>query len=207
MLLLGDVHEDRDSLLPYFRTEEEKIVQIGDLGFNYDFIKFPKPMFFIHGNHDHFEQFDVNSDKPTLVRENLTWLPWGWFENGTLYIGGADSIDRNKRRQGWDWWPEERITYLQVHELLERKLDVVRVIAHTSPAEVAETMLRRKAQKSGLSQLTRTVSPSENLLQVVFDELKPKEWYFGHWHVSHEFWHRQCKFRCLDIGEGLVIPD
>lgn len=106
-----------------------------------------------------------------------------------LFAGGADSIDKDKRTPGHDWFPEETIKNKDLDRMLATgKVDVV--ISHTCPTSFL----------SGLTggSLAKVTDPSCIALEYVLDYCQPDLWFFGHWHMSRDGQNKGCSWNCLD---------
>ena len=134
------------------------------------------------GNHDNY---DVIGDCPNNLGD------YGEVTLGGVtlfYVRGAWSIDHAMRIQGRDWWPEEELSYRQCQEVLGmyQELKPELIITHECPAEVTEAM--------GFNLIrTRT----GELLQQMFDQHKPREWFFGHYHIDWKQTVKGTQFQCL----------
>ena len=121
-----------------------------------------------------------------MKRGSVLQLPDG---RNVLFIGGADSIDKDARMLGVDWFPEELISYKDVENLPDIDVDIV--ISHTCPIEIYEEVIRR-------SHISRRPDPSAHALSYVLDKYKPNLWYFGHFHTFLEGRLRNTKWYCLN---------
>ncbi len=148
----------------------------------------PYTIAFVDGNH---ENFNLLKECPLVtwrggtarrVRRNIYQLMRGEvyeMEGHTLFtMGGGYSIDRSRRHEGVDWWPEEMPgaeEYANARRNLE-KCDhhVDYVITHTAPLSVIGQIF---GEYEGEREL--------NLyLQQVLDTVSYKRWYFGHLHMD-----------------------
>ena len=111
---IGDVHGHYE---PYKRiiADVPRSVQVGDMGVGFlriggysDGEEYNNPPHhsmvagdhrFIRGNHDN----------PSVCRRHSQYIPDGTVEGNIMYIGGAVSIDRAWRRDGYSWWQRRRM--------------------------------------------------------------------------------------------------
>lgn len=132
ILFAGDWH---GSILQAMKTVHEAdrrgiktIVQLGDFGIWRDDTHYltklsrqlrqrGMALYFVDGNHEDFPrllQRKVMPDGTRVVRENIIHLGRGvridWDGLSVLALGGAASIDKRQRREGYSWWPEELIS-------------------------------------------------------------------------------------------------
>jgi hypothetical protein len=196
--IIGDVHGK-------FRRYREIIrgvpfsIQAGDMGVGFrrqhgDFTWMPNPPFdamsegrhlFIRGNHDN----------PSVCKTQRYCIPDGTTVDGVYCVGGAISIDRAWRTEGWDWWPDEECSYAELERMIDGYAAIKPeiVITHDCPESIANEMLaalnRRKIEDG-----SRTRQALERMLHLH----QPREWFFGHWHVSLQFKSGRTLFRCLN---------
>ena len=134
-------------------------------------------IYWCDGNHeDHWSleglrQFDAS---PIEVQPNVYYMSRGStlkLDNGAtvLFMGGAESIDKEIRTLGHDWWPQEVISHSEIYNLPEKQIDIV--ISHTCPMEFYTHLHTYKYP-----------DPSMWALSHVLDKYMPKLWYFGHFH-------------------------
>lgn len=196
--LIGDTHCRKDYLNPeYFQAGD---IQIGDLCLNpyHKWARFDAPRFFIDGNHDYFPQLNTNASRPYQVsrygvQTNLYHIPRGYWDNGVLFIGGANSIDRNFRIEGRDWFAEESLSYGQIDRILNIKHPVHTIISHECPLYFWERAFTYQWYEH-----INTVTKDLNL---ILQEFNPKRWIFGHHHVSLTKEIDGCLYTCLKEGE------
>ncbi len=127
------------------------------------------------------------------VRKNIFHLMRGQIftiEDKTfLTMGGAYSIDKYMRREGYSWWPEELPSdeeYKEAAKTIEaHEWKVDYVISHTAPREIIGRMCRCPDEHD--IELT-------GFLEWIMYEADYKKWFFGHWHLDAEI---DSKFRAL----------
>lgn len=147
---IGDVHRSFDRLAAIVAglpAEVGAVVQVGDLGLHPSDVAVPdrcalrlgRPMHFISGNHD-YEPWYRELGVPTEVAPNLIFIPRGAIllldTRRVAFLGGGDSVvDRARRREGVDWWPDEQVTGEHVARLdAAGPVDIL--VTHTPPAAV-----------------------------------------------------------------------
>jgi hypothetical protein len=103
--------------------------------------------------------------------------------NGKTFwvMGGALSIDRAKRVQGFDYWLRETPSYSEMRYGMDN-LDKVNwkvdyVLTHTCPVSIMEWLLKIK-QINTIQYMDHT----SNYLEEVLKSITFKEWHFGHFH-------------------------
>jgi predicted phosphodiesterase len=157
----------------------------------------PFTTLFVDGNHENFSILntypvvDFYGGKAHQVKPSVYHLMRGEvFEiNGKkiFAMGGASSHDKEHRREGISWWPEEMPSDAEYNHALET-LDkhnwcVDMVISHCAP----DSMQKQVADWYEHDKLT-------NFLQIVKHDLIYGGWYFGHYHVDKKL-----------NGEGLAM--
>lgn len=204
--LIGDTHCRKDYLDPeYFQAGD---IQIGDLCLQpyHKWARYDKPRFFIDGNHDWFPGINTNASKPYevtktydghMIRTNLFHIPRGYWNNGVLFIGGANSIDKGFRIEGRDWFGEESLSYGQIERLLSNNNPVHTIISHECPLYAWERIFSYHIYEH-----INTVTKDLNLILAHFN---PKRWIFGHHHISLTKEIDGCLYTCLNEGEKLEL--
>jgi len=205
--LIGDIHGDLKAWYNLVQ-EAKQSVQVGDFGIGFlsgethekleEFFKANQQHEFIRGNHDN----------PALCKS----MKNGYIPDGTvdvfgttkiMYIGGAESYDRNYRLlHNLPWWPEEELTYEeQLHVFdayVAQKPDIV--VSHDAP----QTAIQKLMVDTGI---VRHYQPSstQKFLDALWKEHQPSKWFFGHWHVDVTGTIENTEFKCLGINEACVV--
>ena len=109
-----------------------------------------------------------------------------------MFCGGASSIDRAFRKEGVSWFPQEVISDSDMDKLLYYK-DIDVVISHTCPTECTDRLQRLVKGFRG----EKVNDPSSSKLSEILKDYKPKQWFFGHWHVPFTQKVDDCTFLCL----------
>jgi hypothetical protein len=199
-LVVGDTHMEWGKLNALInKTKPELILQVGDFGF-WPNIGWGKPVSNIKlngsilrwcdGNHeDHWALKDRKTDElsPGIIympRGSTYELPDG---RTILFMGGANSIDKNIRTIGRDWFPEETISYKDIENLPDKEINIV--ISHTCPNEFLPEVLGLNPYKDK--------DPSYEALSVVLNKYHPKLWFFGHFHYYKTGLYKDCQWHCI----------
>lgn len=211
ILVCGDIHGRWGMLNALInRKQPEIILQVGDFGifekFNC-FVEDIKPhdtkIYFCDGNHENFDILDDLRNKhgnvPIEYARNIFYCPRGSVlelpdKRKVLFMGGADSIDKNYRTIGVDWFKQEIISQSDIDGLPETDIDIV--ISHTCPLSVLGYL------NDAWVRDIRQRDPSVVALDIVYEKYRPKEWYFGHWHVYKKFKHEQTVFTALSHNKS-----
>lgn len=223
VLLVGDVHADLNFLqycINYAQENEcEKIIQLGDFGY-YPYqvfgirflegIETEVPIYWIDGNHEDFSMLTPNVTSPAEVAPNVFYMPrgytWQLGEMNAMALGGAYSIDRRGRTKNLDWFEEEVLNYQDIDKACSATgIDVM--FTHDCPLGVPiQTILGSKARE------IEEAIPNRRALQGVFDVVKPKYLFHGHYHRRYQTELNGCKIVGLDCnnkrnGDSVYVLD
>lgn len=202
-ILLGDLHGEFTHLKHILKNHQDdwaSVTILGDLGIGFPGLFNPPfkpriPVHFIRGNHD-------NPDHLADLPEQ--WAEWNWhyiqdgtIKDGTLYIGGAWSIDAPYRTPGRDWWFNEELSERQWQQIIQK------IRAHEGPIH---TVITHDAPMSLYPALgifdpkpNRTMHYLEHLYRhELKGDKRPTRWYFGHHHQPLEVDRAGIIFRCID---------
>jgi predicted phosphodiesterase len=193
--LIGDVHGNMTPIRLAVRLNKV-VLQLGDLGFRKDWGKIARlqGVFVCAGNHDELE----------AARQTPCYL--GDFgdlgekipgASGIFFVRGAESLDRELRTEGKDWWADEELTAEEMGSARKAYLSIRphTVLSHEAPSSVVDLLEGKAAIHS------RTTNFLNDLLKIH----RPRRCYFGH---HHRFWIaevEQTLFRCLAIDEAVDI--
>lgn len=201
MRFIGDVHGKFNRYRKLVK-EVPASIQIGDMGvgFRYDggplegeYYANPPHEIMAKGNHRFIRG---NHDNPIVCRRHSQWIPDGTIENGIMFIGGAVSIDRFLRHEGYNWWADEELSNPELYELTDRYLEVKprMMVTHECPEEVAVEM-ERLVGRGKLN--PEWSSRSRQAFQSMWSGHSPEMWIFGHWHRSFDQVMNGTRFICL----------
>lgn len=163
------------------------------------FSKLPYKVLFVDGNHDNHEWW---SGQPVTEMfggrvqvhphaSNVIHLMRGevYTIEGKTYFtfGGAASVDKAFRTEGYSWWSGEEATFEQTERALENleragnRVDYI--ITHTLP----ETVLREVPRFSYKIYPCRTSA----FLDTVLERVEYDKWFCGHFHIDMEIAQRR----------------
>lgn len=210
-MAIGDVHGKFNKLNQFINKKKPDILlACGDFGywpkeFNKRYldsigkirtwkpdIKNPNTeIYWCKGNHEDHESL---KNRPT----NELWPNVMYMENGSvlmlrdgrhvLFMGGAFSIDSEYRTAGYDWFPEdEKISQRDIMNLPDVDIDIV--ISHTAPNEfvLKDPRITERVIKDS----------SRDALSVVLNKYKPKQYFFGHFHIYQTGVYNNCHWTAL----------
>lgn len=206
IMVLGDVHREFGALNTLVNKKRPEIIlQCGDFGFwpkitRHDergaLIVPKKPvmngakLYWADGNHeDHWSLRSLSSNE---IWPNVYYMKRGstlTLSDGrtVLFIGGARSTDKDMRTTGFDWFPDEVISEMDLAQLPDTKVDIV--ISHTCPREFAVMGDDMRADDS-----------SRMVLSYVLARYQPSLWYFGHFHYYRTGVTRGCRWAGLSMA-------
>lgn len=200
MKLIGDVHGQYKAYHRFIK-ENPGTVQVGDLGVGFrrfggwrDGSYLSNPYYdlmvatnawFIRGNHDN----------PGVCRNHKRCISDGHHETtqkGTkvMFIGGAFSIDRGFRKEGYDWWVDEELSQEEMWKFAEEyaKIKPDMMVSHDCPITAVQAMHSHHMFDN---------SRTQQFLQSLWNEHKPKLWVYGHHHMSFDEIIEGTQFVCL----------
>lgn len=139
IMLVGDTHGDVGCVVHALRLAADlninTVVQLGDFGFTHvgkrdslanlssHLVDSDQQLWWVDGNHEDFDNLGrlgatPDDAEPTEIAPNIHYLPRGyvWVWGGVRFMsfGGAVSVDKLDRTEGFSWWPQEEITQAQV---------------------------------------------------------------------------------------------
>jgi len=215
VIVTGDIHNEFGRLNELINKKKpELVICCGDFGF-WPKVSWGAPLeniktqgaeiLWCDGNHeDHWSLKERTTDE--LVPD-VHYMPRGstfTLNDGRtiMFMGGAHSIDKNLRRVGVDWFPEETIRQRDLNNLPDVKVDIF--ITHTCPSQLLDVMIQYNSFK--------TEEPSNVALSHLWSLYKPDLWYFGHWHKYKEGNLQDTKWYALSCpGQGdrwwTYLPD
>lgn len=217
MIIMGDTHGEWGKLnsqlnkLAQKHKEPIDIIICGDFGYfpsekeySLDLLKIPDgvKLYFCPGNHEDWDKLDAiernSSEKVIEIHPNVFYCTFGSVLNfegkNFLFCGGAESVDKQYRTIGYDWFPQETISESDFYKLPnpdDIKIDVV--ISHTCPDFLTMDMLKKI-----LYVTSKREDVSTRFLTEIHSMYKPKWWFFGHFHHHMSFFKNGTSFECLD---------
>ncbi|NPV02111.1 MAG: metallophosphoesterase [Brevinematales bacterium] len=212
--LCGDLHGDIDihklssKLWPegHKLTKSDILIVLGDFGLFWRgrgdewWLKWlnnkPWTTWFIPGNH---ENYDILDKFPIEEQDEFLRLGVTPYESirmichGSIIeiggkklfcFGGADSVDKHERIEGFSWWKQEIPSYQDqeraFHNLEKVGYSVDYILTHA----VYQSVLDRVNQEQGLFSY-KTNDPVTKVLQEIHDRTKFQHWYCGHYHIDY----------------------
>ena len=202
--ILGDVHGKEKECLKVIE-ENEYVVQVGDLGFNYDYLKNvdTDKFRFIGGNHDNWDTLLCKAYTPGyLGRYGVHTMNGIKF----FYISGGYSIDDGYRREhrarggAASWWHQEELNFSEMEACkklyLEEKPEIL--LTH-SPCRytISDMTNSRIVEKFGFDK--DFYCQTSHFYDHLFMCHKPKLHIAGHMHKS--YYNVNKGIACLGLAE------
>lgn len=197
----GDWHANTSYAVRAIRHAYEQradvIAHVGDFGYDFTphFMRVVSDeleanemtLVFVDGNHENFDYLlsrEVNERGVRPLSKTIAHLPrgfrWEWFGKTFLAMGGAYSIDQMHRTEGRSWWKEEEITQGDIYRAIDGgQADFMMV--HDVPSRANLRFPERKLPRD-VQLVLRESDRHRRTLQEVFDVVRPKEAWAGHYH-------------------------
>jgi hypothetical protein len=188
---IGDVHGKYGAYKNAIAAVPRSI-QVGDMGVGFRHASGarygepaanPPHYAMVRGDHRFIRE---NHDNPAACRTQSQWIPDGHYKDGMMFVGGAVSIDKDQRIDGYDWWKEEELNHAELRNIfasyLTRKPHIM--VTHDCPEEVASILLDN-FPKLGTARRD-FISRTRLAFQEMWLAHSPELWIFGHYHVSFD---------------------
>lgn len=200
-------------------TEDDILLICGDAGFVWSDTKaeqknidklaeeFPFTFVYVDGNHENFwalqkrPQIEKFGGPVNVISKNIFRLQRGYVYNicgkSIFAMGGAHSIDRANRVEGFSWWAEEALSSEDKERgvaALEYFGEVDYIVTHAAPDEVVRALFKFEIDNDDI----------RKYFSFIMKNFKYGLWYCGHYHFDRYF--EECKVRLmyedvLPIGE------
>ncbi len=198
---IGDVHGNiglMSRLVDRIAGGVDRIIQVGDLGLwpgaSGEEDSPSREVWWVDGNHEYFPDL-YGIKHPSQIRRNLVYMPRGVVLSACGlrigFMGGGESLDKDRRTPGSDWFPEESMTWWDFERILDNTAgeDLNVLVSHTPPLEVVRRMLRPHDR----------VGATAHGVQEIVERCRPDLVVCGHMH--HRYSHR------MDCGTQVeVLP-
>lgn len=191
--IIGDVHQQYQD---YFEATKDcdGSIQIGDMGFDYSPLDKIDPIkhCFFGGNHESYDKlYDLEHNIGNYGRI---------FNNKIFFVRGAWSIDQKYRTPELDWFSEEELSEknLELATIcyLENKPEIM--LTHESPFNLLQYLdLNPRFAKSYGFEDSLIKTRTNQALQNMLDNHKPKLWIYGHYHKDFDKTIDGTRFICL----------
>ena len=211
IIITGDIHGMYGYLNDLIRGETPDLVIVcGDFGYGFPRVDPNKikamntKVLFCDGNHDN--HWELRKLKNLAVAPNVFYQPRGSTYRlpdgrNILFMGGANSIDQDRRTLGVSWWPEEVISQSDFQNLPEEDIDMF--ITHTCSNEIYDESIQHTL--GGQYTPRKDNDPSYSALSSLWEIYKPAQWFFGHFHINLKGMHEGTRWQALAaplVGSG-----
>lgn len=169
--------------------------------------KYPWTTLFVDGNHSNHNALDKypvntwNGGKVHFIRPYIIHLMRGQIYtingNKIFTMGGADSIDKEFRRENYSWWAREMPSIEEYKEaesnLSKNDYKVDYVITHCCADRILDNIFTYHPLHDKLT----------NFFEILEDDMTFKHWYFGHHHKDKTIddKHTMLYNTILELGE------
>lgn len=215
----GDIHAEFDRFNEELKRLERlnvitpgNLIILGDVGIGFtDVDGVPTEILFEYFceklHHRGWTVYAVrgNHDRPShwsgYLHTTVPGLPKYLKDNSVVNIkglpffvsGGAVSLDRKYRTIDVDWW-ESEFMYVPPEAMKDLEGKIYGVLSHTGP--LPPNMIPYPIDPALETDLEREEIQRQRILK-----MKPKKWFYGHFHCSSNFTLEDTQCRCLDIME------
>lgn len=190
---IGDVHGNWKKYKKIVKESPNKVsLQLGDFGVGFlkpytDIVVGGNPPYDTMASGSHL-WLRGNHDNPAFAYRHPFWVEDGTYaklkssEGVVWVVGGAQSIDKQWRAEGYTWWEDEELSYGRLSDLLsvyeQAKPDIV--ATHEAPQGITDHVIAH------INNYSRSYpSRTSMALQAMFEIHKPAIWLHGHHHVSY----------------------
>jgi predicted phosphodiesterase len=196
--IIGDVHGQMNQYVQ-LACKSKYSVQLGDLSFNYAKLAALDPANHrvLGGNHDNYLEENgkfVNQPSHFLGDYGIHHVPKiGNF----FFVRGGHSIDKDGRKEGVDWFPQEQISYASGTKAFDlyQQIKPDFVISHECPESVIDMIAGIKTWNG----MPIHPSMTSQLLEQMLQFHHPKLWIFGHHHEDFDMNVDGTRFVCLPV--------
>lgn len=209
---IGDVHGKTDQYQKKLRQKfpGQNTFQLGDMGVGFAGTPGLHKDIMTSGNHRWIRGNHDDPAKCRLLEDRGYAGEYGYYDAFKMFfLGGAFSIDYMYRTPGRSWWADEELSYPELAQAIDFyiKMKPEIVATHEAPTEAATYILTQVLGGFRTEKLTCGTSRTSVALQQMFDAHKPKEWVFGHYHVSRSFDWKSTKFTCVNELDTYTISN
>ncbi len=215
MIFLGDFHGEWgkvERLIRSYDLENDTIICVGDMGVNLRgdwgeeqlylvnlgaWLKSRNLRFLgIRGNHDDPSKFPYKAH--THLEFLADYTTRGIEGQKVLFVGGAISIDRKLRKEGYDYFPDEAIQPFGDADFgVFGKIDIV--VTHDAPTFTGYDSSRLWDDPD--NPVKTDAMAGRKILDSLWEKVRPKKWFFGHYHGSKFESIEGTDFRMLGVLE------
>lgn len=197
MRFIGDTHiKSMSDLNRYFSIigECSESIQVGDFSLQKNIWEKLDEMQtnplhkILGGNHEHY---------PSYHKSPNSLGDYGTYDR-MYFVRGAESIDSSDRKDGYEKFVDEELTYAQLNYQVYDEYansEPIVMITHDCPQQVIPFI------SNSITEDNKTRLAFDSML----DAYSPHYWIFGHHHRSRNFLYKKCNFICLAPWEVIDL--
>ena len=128
----------------------------------------------------------------------MYYIPRGYISKETLFIGGADSIDKGSRTPGYDFFYEETISENQLYDILNKgnKTKIKAIVSHSCPLFILKKIVPI---------IYNNFIHTSRCLELIYEKFQPSLWIFSHYHLGVTIQYNNCKFICVNMDSLIKV--
>lgn len=216
IVTIGDIHglfsRLNDLLKQIDPKSDDIIIYLGDIGlFNRrkDWQKRLKKVlkkydcthYLIRGNHDNPSVFYKDDTMPNVKFINT---PVVIPELKGIMIPGGVSIDQQYRIEGRDWWSNEEINERMVDAAIEANtVPIETIFSHVGPVPYNAPSPPSYVYRDPIA--LNCMENEKKVIGRILDKIQPKNWYYGHYHLSSITSINNTNCYCINELEARII--
>lgn len=188
----------------HLNEESEYLLTVNALG-----ARFGLPCYWLPGNHEDWDSYDTliengpHDDEGFAVHGWMRATPrvhrWEWDGIRFGSIGGAFSIDRFVRKEGWSWFKQEVPRWEDVETLGMDPVDVM--LTHDAPVNVATEIWGQPAIRFNPHEMVEA-HQSQAVIAAAMHNTRPKITFHGHWHGRTQYKFEGMTVQGLHMASG-----
>lgn len=210
----GDWHGDQEfgvEIVKHFSDKTKAFIHVGDFGYfdpddmvrvSMALQKVGAKMYWIDGNHENharINSLERDSEGLAEVHPNMYHVRRGTFieVDGHTWLlnGGASSVDRKWRTEGFDWWPEERVDLDQIKSVPPTKVSVL--VTHETPYRTKAINHLENRPGNYWPEVDVIISEEQTkILSELINSNRPEHVFHGHWHIRYD--------ELVNHGNGII---
>ena len=190
--IIGDIHQNEIAYLNLVKDCEYSL-QLGDMGFNYEFLNGldPNKHKFVGGNHDNYDEY-YNSPYALGDYGKVPFIP------NSFFLRGGFSIDVAYRTRKISWWENEQLSENELEKAYEVYCNIKPkyLFAHECPLSLVHLITDGRVAKAfGFPEIVET--RTNIMLDKMIKFHRPEMFFHGHYHRDFDKVIDGTRFVCL----------